>query len=208
MSDGDTPPTSRRALWDQRHAAHEAIESRAPEAVLIETAATMVPGRALDLATGDGRNAIWLARQGWQVTAVDFSSVALDRARAASAHAGVEVAWVLADLVEWRPEPEAFDLVTIVFLHLPPQEREPIYARAAAAVGPAGALLVIGHDTTNPSEGTGGPQDPEVLFSPDRIAAEAVGAGLTVERAERVVRDLGEGRRAIDAVIRAVRPTR
>lgn len=194
---------SRREMWDERHAARDPIESHEPDATLVDAVARLAPGRALDLATGDGRNALWLAARGWRVTAVDFSQVALDRAHRSADAAGVDVDWVLADLLEWRPPVRAFDLVAVVFLHLPLDDRRRAYAAAAEAVAPGGRLLVIGHDRSNLTAGVGGPQDPAVLFTADEIAEDL--PGLRVERAERVVR-LSGGSGAIDAVLVAVRP--
>lgn len=202
----DAERAERRTRWDARHAAAEPIESSAPNPVLLAEAERLTPGRALDLGTGDGRNAVWLARRGWEVTAVDFSSVALARARELAEAAGVNVDWRLADLVEFTPPPGAFDLVTLFYIHLPPDERRAIHAAAAAALAPGGVLLVAGHDRSNLSEGVGGPQDPAVLFTPAEIAGEF--PGLIVERAE-VMRRPGTGERGpIDAVLRAVRPGR
>jgi len=196
----------RRSRWDARHAAAAPIESDAPNPVLVEEAERLAPGRALDLGTGDGRNAVWLARRGWQVTAVDFSPVALARARELAEAAGANVDWRLADLVEFEPPPGAFDLVTLFFVHLPPDERRAVHAAAAAAVAPGGVLLVVGHDRSNLGQGVGGPQDPAVLFTPAEIAAEF--PGLIIERAE-VIRRPGRGESGpIDAVVRAVRPGR
>lgn len=199
----DEGPLTRQQLWDERHAAREPIESHEPDPTIAALLREVAPGRALDLATGDGRNAIWLASRGWAVTAVDFSAVALERARRAAAEAGVAVDWVLADLVEWRPAPRSFDLVAVLFLHLPQAERDPVYAAAADAVAPGGRLLVVGHDRSNLTAGAGGPQDPEVLFTPPEIAGPLV--GFELETADTVTRDLGDGRQAIDAVVLARR---
>jgi SAM-dependent methyltransferase len=195
--------TARQQMWDERHAARDPIESHEPDPSLAALFAGLAPGRALDLAAGDGRNAIWLASQGWVVTAVDFSIVALERARRSAVAGGVDVDWMLADLIEWRPEPRSFDLVAVMFLHLPRDERRPVYAAAADAVAPGGLLLVAGHDLSNLSRGAGGPQDPEVLFTPTEIAADLL--DFTIETAETVTRDLGDGRQAIDAVVLARR---
>jgi SAM-dependent methyltransferase len=195
--------TSRQQMWDERHAARDPIESHEPDPSLAALLSGLAPGRALDLASGDGRNAIWLARQGWDVTAVDFSSVALERARRSADAAGVNVDWVLADLTGWRPAPRSFDLVVVMFLHLPRDERRPVYAAAADAVAPGGLLLVVGHDLSNLTRGAGGPQDPEVLFTPTEIAVDLL--DLTIETAETATRDLGDGRQAIDAVVLARR---
>jgi 2-polyprenyl-3-methyl-5-hydroxy-6-metoxy-1,4-benzoquinol methylase len=194
---------SRRALWDERHAARQPIESFEPDPTLVDEIGSLRPGRALDLGAGDGRNAIWLAIQGWQVTAVDFSQVALDRGRALATASGVRVEWQLADLLEWSPGASRFDLVTLFFIHLPSDERRDVYARAAAAIAPGGTLLIVGHDRTNLVDGVGGPQDPTVLFTPGEIAADL--AGFRVDRAEVVRRRVLDGDGPIDAIVRAVR---
>jgi SAM-dependent methyltransferase len=200
----EQPVRSRREIWDERHADRDPIESHEPDPILVEVTAGLRPGRALDLATGDGRNAVWLARQGWSVTAVDFSQVALDRARRSGVAAGLDPDWVLADLLDWRPPRRTYDLVAVVFLHLPAAERRSVYAGAAEAVAPGGHLVIIGHDRSNLTEGSGGPQDPAVLFTADEIAAEI--DGLRIERAERVAHEPAGGSRTLDAVVVAVRP--
>jgi SAM-dependent methyltransferase len=164
------------------------------------------PGTALDVGSGEGRNAVWLAEQGWLVTGVDFSPVGLDKARRLAAARGVDVEWVLADLRSYQPPDGAYDLVVVLYLHLPAAERRAAHTALARALRPDGVLLVVGHDVTNLSDGYGGPQDASILLTPDDVAADLV--GLRVERAERVERlvstDAGE-RRAIDALVRAVR---
>lgn len=195
--------TPRQEMWDERHTARDPIESHEPDPTLADVVGSLAPGRALDLAAGDGRNAIWLAGQGWDVTAVDFSTVALERARRSATAAGVAVDWVLGDLLEWRPAPRSFDLVAVIFLHLPGDERRSVYTAAAEAVASGGLLLVVGHDRSNLEEGVGGPQDPAVLFTPSEITADL--ANFTVETAETVTREVGHGRRAIEAVVLARR---
>jgi 2-polyprenyl-3-methyl-5-hydroxy-6-metoxy-1,4-benzoquinol methylase len=204
MPDPAPPPdSSRRARWDERHAAQDPIESSAPDPTLIDEIGALPPGRAVDLGAGDGRNAVWLASRGWDVTAVDFSQVAIDRGRALAAAAAVHVDWERADLLEWTPGERSFDLVTLFFIHLPPDERRDVYARAAAAVAPGGTLLIVGHDRTNLADGVGGPQDPDVLITPSEVVADL--AGFRIDRAATVQRGDASGRRPIDAIVRAVR---
>lgn len=204
MSDHDlTPAPSRQALWDQRHAAQDPIESTEPDPTLVDEIGSLRPGRALDLGAGDGRNAIWLAERGWKVTAVDFSQVALERGRSRATESGVEVEWQLADLLDWSPDARLYDLVTLFFLHLPGTERRAVYARAADAVAPGGTLLIVAHDRANLAGGVGGPQDPDVLVSPGEVAAELT--GFRVDRAETARRGSPGGRGPIDAIVRAVR---
>ena len=204
MSDRDLAPgSSRRALWDERHAAQHPIESTEPDPTLVDEIGSLPPGRALDLGAGDGRNATWLAERGWKVTAVDFSGVALERGRSRAEAGGVSVDWQLADLLEWSPEARAFDLVTLFFFHLPGSERRGVYARAADAVAPGGTLLIVAHDRANLAGGVGGPRDPDVLVTPGEVAAEL--PGFRIERAETVRRPSPDGRGPIDAIVRAVR---
>jgi SAM-dependent methyltransferase len=199
------PPISRRDRWNERHATHDAIESAEPDPTLIGICRVLAPGRALDLGSGDGRNAIWLARRGWQVTAVDFSTVAIDHARARAVSVGApDIDWQLADLLEWQPPEASFDLVLLAFIHLPADERRLVYGRAAAAVAPGGTFLVIGHDRTNLGRGVGGPQDPDVLFTAPEIVGD-LPAGFRVDHAEAVRRGPGDGPQALDAVVRATR---
>ena len=193
--------------WDQRYAAADLVWSAGPNRFVAEELADRPPGRALDLASGEGRNALWLATQGWQATAVDFSAVAVAKGRARADAERLRVEWVVADVIRgYRPPPDAFDVVLIAYLHLPPEDTATVLRTAAEAVTPGGILLVVGHDVTNLRDGTGGPQDPQRLYSPELITAHL--AGWRIERAERARRpveaDAGT-RDAIDTVVRAVK---
>ena len=140
------------------------------------------------------------------MTTVDFSPVALDKARRLAQARGVTVDWELEDLRDHEPEPGAYNLVLVAYRHLPPVGCAAVLAGAAAALAPHGTLLVIGHDLANLTEGVGGPQDPAVLYTPEAIVAKL--DGLTVHRAQRVRRRLdtapapGE---AVDTLVRATR---
>src|SRR5207249_1356087 len=182
---------ARREDWNRRYAAAERIHSAAaPNRFLVAEVADLAPARALDLACGEGRNAVWLAERGWRVTGVDFAEVALEKAEQLAAARGVELGLVHADLLDWTPPAEAFDVVLWLYLQLPPTQRRLVLARAAAAVAPGGAFLLVAHDLENLAEGHGGPTDPEVLVTPEAVAGEL--PGLLVERAERVRRPGGE----------------
>jgi SAM-dependent methyltransferase len=192
----------RRAGWDERHRAGD-FEGPGPNPTLVDAVAELLPGSALELAAGSGTNAVWLAQHGWRTIAVDWSPVGLDSGRAKAAEAGVEVEWLERDLLAWAPPARSFDLVVIVYLHLSPEERGPVYSKAAAAVAPGGRMLVVGHDPLNATEGEGGPPDPMRLFTADMIATELQPAdpGLVVERAEIVRRVPPPGRGPIDALL-------
>lgn len=196
------PPDERRPHWDERHRAGD-FEGHGPNPTLMAAIAALSPGHALELAAGSGTNAVWLASQGWQVTAVDWSPVALDNGRVKAAAAGVHVEWLERNLFEWTPPARALDLVLIVYLHLPADERRAVYARAAGAVAPGGRMVIVGHDRLNLTKGEGGPPDPERLFTAREIARELVAAdpALEVERAEVVRQVPAPGRGPIDALL-------
>jgi SAM-dependent methyltransferase len=195
--------------WDERYASSEFTWSTQPNQFVAAELAGLPPGRALDLAAGEGRNTVWLAERGWHVTAVDFSRVGLDKGRKLSEARGVDedrVTWIVADLHDYQPEPAGFDLVLIAYAQVAPDLRAALLGRASAAVAPGGTMFVVGHDLTNLTEGAGGPQYPDVLYTPELITAGM--AGLRVLRAERVRRAVqqdGGPATAIDTLVRAVR---
>ena len=193
-------------VWDERYAGDGLVWSAEPNRFLVAEVEALPAGRALDLACGEGRNAVWLAEWGWDVTGVDFSNVGLDKARRLAEARGVSVRWELADVTEYTPAPESFDLVIVMYLHLPKTARRAAFRRAAVAVAAGGTLLVVGHDITNRSDGWGGPSDAAVLYGPEAVVADVV--GLETVKAERVHRrvqtDDGE-KIAIDVLVRATR---
>ena len=197
--------------WNERYAASELVWSIGPNQFVEGECADLPPGRALDLAAGEGRNAIWLARRGWDVTAVDFSQVALDKGRTLAGEVAVE--WVCADATTW-PRTDSYDLVVIAYLQLPATERREAVRRGFAALRAGGTFLLVGHDTTNLTEGTGGPQDASVLLTAEDVLSDLAGEELEVERAERVERLVtgadGHGsestRTAYDCLVRLRRP--
>lgn len=197
-----------RHAWNDRYAATDLVWTAAPNRTFAAEVSSLPPGSALDLGAGEGRNAIWLAKEGWAATAVDFSDVALDKARQLAEASGVEIEIVVADVTSYTPPVDTYDLVAVIYLHLPAKERTGVHRRAAAALAPGGTLIVLGHDTTNLTDGHGGPQDPEVLFTPDDVVSDLEPTGLTVTKAERVHRTVTtpDGDRiAIDALVTARR---
>ncbi|MEO3842494.1 class I SAM-dependent methyltransferase [Streptomyces sp. B22F1] len=196
--------------WDERYAAKDLVWGGEPNRWVAREVAEITPARALDLAAGEGRNALWLAARGWRVTAVDFSQVALERGRRRAAELPQEAAerirWVRADLLEYAPEEGSYELVVVAYLHLPGAQRRRVLRRAAAALAGGGELLVVGHDSANLTEGTGGPQDPTVLFTAEDVLSDLADDPLRTVRAERVRRPVaqeeGPPKEAIDALAR------
>ncbi|MFN7955553.1 MAG: class I SAM-dependent methyltransferase [bacterium] len=199
-----------REDWNSRYATQELIWTGKANRFLTAEAASLPHGRALDLAAGEGRNAVWLAEQGWTVRAVDFSDVAIEKGKQLAAARGVadKVDFQVADLRHFEPGVHAFDLVALIYLQIPQAELVPILVRAARAVAPGGTFLLVAHDSANRTHGYGGPQSPEVLYTAEQVVA-ALGDELVVEKAgtvERPVETDAGTKIAIDCLVRARRP--
>lgn len=201
--------------WDARYADTDLVWSAAPNTFVASELRGLPIGRAVDLAAGEGRNALWLASLGWQVTAVDFSPVALDKGRTLESSVSTEhpVEWVCADVLSWPGlEDTAWDLVLVAYLQLPAEQRTQVVRRAFRALRPGGELFWVAHDSTNLVEGTGGPQDPEVLMTADDVLSDLGGDDFEVISAERVTRPVEQGHRgepggtAYDCLVRVRRP--
>ena len=206
-----------RQKWDKRHSGTEIVWSAEPNRQLVCEVKGLVPGRALDVACGQGRNALWLAEMGWQVVAIDFSSVAVARGQQIAAARGIgqderstvpapvpesglepvlepvlEIDWLVADVCRYRPQPGYFDLVIVMYLHMPWSEMQLALDHAATAVGPGGSMVIIGHDRSNLELGHGGPRDPAVLYSADQVSTALVATipDATIVKAEPVERHI------------------
>ena len=192
--------------WNDRYRETDLIWSAGPNQFVEAELADLAPGRALDLAAGEGRNAIWLAERGWQVTAVDFARAGLDKGRTRAGDVSVE--WVCADATTWVGD-ASYDVCVIAYLQLPADERGAAVRNGFASVRPGGVFLLVAHDSTNLTEGTGGPQYPHVLMTAEEVLGDLDGERFEVERAERVSREVaqtdGTTRTAYDALVRVVR---
>jgi SAM-dependent methyltransferase len=191
--------------WNRRYAGKDLLWSAEPNGFLVDEVATLPPGRALDLACGEGRNALWLAERGWRVDGVDYSDVALDKAHRVADARGVEVGWAHEDVESYTPSP-GYDLVILFYLQLPWESMRGVIRRGAAAVANGGTFLLVGHDLTNLEKGHGGPKSPAVLYTPDDVVGEL--SELRIVEAARRLRpvDTDDGIvNAIDCLVRAVR---
>ena len=200
-------PAERREHWDQRYAADQVAFGIEPNVFVADVLGDSPPGRVLDMGCGQGRNAIWLAKRGHAVTAVDHSRVAIEQAEQRANHAGVEVAFVVADLMEWEPEPASYDVVLLSYLQLERARREVAHQRAVHAVAPGGTVVLIAHHTDNIVGGFGGPDRPDVLCTPADLARDF--AAFDIQRNEAVLRAVTtpDGQQtAIDLLMIATKP--
>ncbi len=172
-------------------------------------------GRAIDLGCGEGRNALWLAEQGWDVVGVDQSSVAIERGREVAASASIAVDLRVGDVLTVDDQladerGDGWDLVLLAYVHLRPEQRRRLLEVARWALAPDGTFLLIGHDLRNLRDGWGGPSDPEVLWSPKEVAADFSPSSFVIEAAgvvERPVETEHGPRIALDTLVR-LRSTR
>jgi SAM-dependent methyltransferase len=199
----DASVSAAAAAWDQRYAATDLVWTVEPNTVAASLVANLPAGRALDVAAGEGRMALWLAGRGWKVRALDFSAVGLAKGRARAQELGANVDWQVADATTADLGAGDCDLILVLYLHLPRQDMTALLERCAEAVAPGGLLLVLGHDRENLTRGTGGPQDAALLYDTALLQPRD---DFHVLRLEQVERHTPRGP-AVDTLLFAQRPT-
>jgi SAM-dependent methyltransferase len=190
--------------WDVRYSGEDYIYGTEPNAFLAEVAEGIPPGPVLCLGDGEGRNGVWLASLGHDVTSVDSSAVGLAKALRLAQARGVTLRTVHADLEDYVIEEGAWAGIASIFCHLPSALRSRIHAAVVRGLGPGGVFVLEAYTPDQPALGTGGPQDPDLLVSRDALVREL--AGLDLQRCVEVRRAVVEGRmhRGIAAVVQCV----
>jgi SAM-dependent methyltransferase len=201
------------SFWDERYRSSDALWSGEPNEQLIAEVSGLTPGVALDAGAGEGADAIWLAERGWRVTAADISAVALERGRAQANVVGQDVArrieWIRADFLAWQPPLDAYDLVSLHFIHFPSPQREDVFRRLAAAVKRSGTLLIVAHHPSDLQTTAKRWRVPEYFYTAEDVAAILEPERwevLVTEARPRAVAD-PEGRTITvhDSILRALR---
>ncbi len=194
-----------RALWNDRYAAAAAdastVWSLAPNTWIASVAKPLPAGRAVDLAAGEGRHALWLAARGWEVTAVDFSPVGLATGARRAAEHNLDVRFVEADATEWVSDTPV-DLVVIAYFQVTADALAKAIDNAASYLAPGGTLALINHDRVNIEHGVGGPQDPAILTTVSQLRNAAAGLSIAECRQWKRTTDAGV---AIDTILLAHR---
>lgn len=199
------------AFWNDRYAKAAAegaaVWSIEPNAWIAQVISPLKSGTAIDLAAGEGRNALWLASLGWNVTAVDFSAAGLAIGRQRASIASLDLHWVTADATDWV-SPTPVDLVVIAYLQLPAVQLTVAISNAVHSLDAGGTLALIGHDSENLEHGVGGPKDPAVLWDLETVRSAAVALSLDIAECRRYDRTTADGSVAIDTILLATKPVR
>lgn len=177
--------------WDDRYAPEGYLYGTEPNDFLVEQAAELPGGRALCLADGEGRNSVFLAGLGFEVTAVDISARGSEKTRKLAEARGVEVEVITADLADYDLGTDRWDLIASIFAHLPVPVRRDLHLRLPRSLKPGGVLVLEAYRPEQAERDTGGPPDPSKLF--DLSALETELAGLDIVLAREIERDVVEG---------------
>ena len=180
-------------FWDSRYAEDEYAYGTHPNEFLVAQRARLEAGQtALSIGDGEGRNGVWLAAQGLDVTTVDYSQEGINKARRLAAERGVRLTTLCADLTEWDWPTNAFDVAVAIFVHFSPEHRTAMHHALLRALKPGGLLILEAYHKDQLDYGTGGPPSLEMLYTREDLEgdfAEAEILGL-----EHRVREVHEGR--------------
>jgi SAM-dependent methyltransferase len=179
-------------MWNERYAEDDYAYGTAPNDFLVEQVDRLQEGPVLCLAEGEGRNAVWLAARGHAVTAMDASSVGLEKARRLAAERGVRIETRCSDLAHFEIAPEAWSGIVSIFAHVPPDLRRAVHRRVVERLRPGGVLILEAYTPEQLRFGTGGPPVVELTMDPATLEDEL--AGLVFELAHEREREVFEGR--------------
>ena len=192
-------------FWDERYAAPGFAYGIGPNRWLEARASDIRPGgRVLSLGEGEGRNAVWLAEQGFSVDAVDASAVGLEKARELAARRGVRIRTQVDDLATYRPDPGAYDALVLVFVHLPPTIRSLVHAAGARALRPGGVLIIEAFTPSQLGRPSGGPRQADLLYEVATLRSDFPGVDWQVLEEAEIELDEGPFHRGTAAVVHGV----
>lgn len=179
-------------MWDERFSQPGFAYGQEPNDFLVAWAHEIPQGPVLSLAEGEGRNAVFLARRGFRVNAVDQSGVGLDKAAQLAARHGVKLELIQHDLSTYELGQETYSGLVSIFCHLPPEAMESLHHRCVQALKPGGVLILEGFSVRQGKYGSGGPHDAACRFTTEMMRTQL--AGLHMQICRQVDRRLQEGR--------------
>ncbi|MBC8277510.1 MAG: class I SAM-dependent methyltransferase [FCB group bacterium] len=179
-------------MWDKRYNTDEYVYGTEPNGFLKSAAAKIPAGKVLCLGEGEGRNAVYLAELGHQVTAVDSSSVGLQKARKLAEDRGVSIETIAADIEQYSIEPEHWDAIVSIFFHLMPEPRRSLHQQVVGGLRPGGVFILEAYTVDQLNYKTGGPKTEELMMSLEALKAEL--EGLDFAHGVEMERDLVEGK--------------
>lgn len=184
-------PMPNFSMWDERYNQPDYVYGTTPNDFLVEVIGQIPKGRILCLADGEGRNGVYLAKQGGQVTSIDASPVGLAKARKLAAENSVEIETIVADLAEFSIQPNSWDAIVSIFCHLSPSIRSRLYRQVVSGLRPGGVFVLEGYTPRQLEFKTGGPSDVEFLLDLPTLQREL--EGLEFKHAIELEREIQEG---------------
>ncbi|NNE35967.1 MAG: class I SAM-dependent methyltransferase [Rhodothermales bacterium] len=178
-------------MWDQRYSGDEYAYGIEPNQFLESVANRIPKGKVLCVAEGEGRNAVYLASQGYDVAAVDFSSVGLEKSHRLASHFGVKISTHLSDLADYKFEGQSWEAIVSIFCHLQPDLRKLVHSRIVRALSPGGVLVLEAYTPQQLTYGTGGPPAVELLVTLEELRVDFSGLEFVIGR--EVERQVVEG---------------
>jgi len=178
--------------WDERYRDPDYVYGTEPNGYLVSVIDRIPRGAVLCLCEGEGRNAVYLAEQGCEVTAVDASEVGLNKAQQLAAERGVDIRTIVSDLAHFRIQADAWDAIISVFCHVPPEIRAPLHRQCVAGLRTGGVLVLEAYTPRQIDKGTGGPPRAELTMHLEALEREL--AGLEFLHAVEMDREVLEGK--------------
>lgn len=191
-------------MWNERYSSPEYAYGTEPNDFLSAVATRIPPGRVLSIGDGEGRNGVFLATRGYDVTSMDASTVGLAKAQRLAAARGVPIATIVADLADFVIAPDSWEGIVSIFCHLPPPLRRRVHEQVVHGLVPGGLYVLESYSPKQLGRGTGGPSSAELLPTLDMLRAEL--AGLELLHAVEIERDVHEGEfhRGLSAVVQII----
>lgn len=179
-------------MWEARYGASaEYVYGTEPNDFLADAASRLSPGRALCLADGEGRNGVYLASLGHEVTSVDLTDAGMAKARQLAADRNLEISTVVCDLADYDLGTEKWDLIVSIFAHTPPPVRRAVHGQVARALAAGGAFILEAYTPDQLGRGTGGPPVPELTMTLEGLRSELV--DMTITEGNELIRSVMEG---------------